>query len=209
MNDPTLREDYLRRLAEPSDIKDELPLLLEYATRYPLVRVLELGVRSGRSTSAFLAAAAQVAGHVWSIDMRPPDVPDRWSQSRYWTFKQANDLDVTPDLEGWPASYHVLFIDTSHTLEHTLAELRRFVPYVLPGGIVLCHDTRLDDADLNGGQEPRVRQALDIFCAEYHLAGQVMPWSNGRVIHPRRQQWAERGGRYGLGVMDAPNGVPL
>jgi predicted O-methyltransferase YrrM len=199
-----LLEDYRARLADPgtetapNDIKDEMPYLLAAAERFTYCRVLELGVRTGRSTSAFLAAAARVGGHVWSVDAAPPTVPDQWTKCGYWTFKQADDLDVTPEIEGWPSSYHVLFIDTSHEYLHTLAELRRFVPYVLAGGVVLCHDTNLPGR--------QVARALDDFCAEYGQLAQVLPWQAG-VHQPRGAlKWTERGGRCGLGVIEAPNG---
>ena len=208
---PTLQDEYLARLRdpgtdrEPNDIRDEMPYLLQAAAGVNGWRVLELGVRSGRSTSAFLAAAAQVRGHVWSVDIAEPQVPAWWRTCGYWTFKQADDLDVTPELEGWPDSYGIVFIDTSHTVTHTLAELRRFVPYVAAGGVVLCHDTRLTDP-ANPLAPPGVAAALDLFCAEYHLAARTLPWSGGKIVKAAPLSWSERGGRYGLGVIEAPNG---
>ena len=201
---PTLLDDYKERLAEPgtpdgpNDIKDEMPYLLGAASGYTAVRVLELGVRSGRSTSAFLAAAARVGGHVWSVDVAVPQVPDRWHGCGYWTFSQADDLDLTPEIQGWPDSYHVLFIDTSHTYDHTLAELRKFVPYVATGGVVLCHDTKLPGR--------YVARALDDFCAEYSALARVLPWLPGVSVPPAEVRWAERGGWCGLGVLERPNG---
>ena len=180
-----LADDYRARLAEPShaegggnDIKDEMPYLLHRATGYQGVRVLEIGVRSGRSTSAFLAAAAQVHG--------------------YWTFKRARSGDVTPELEGWPLSYHVLFVDGDHSTLGALSDLRRYVPYVAAGGVVLCHDTKL------GGGE--VTRALNLFCGEYHLGVRELPWQSGVLCGPQPVSWAERGGHFGLGVIEAPNG---
>jgi predicted O-methyltransferase YrrM len=196
---PTLAQEYQARLREDSGIKDEMPLLLSYAAGYRFCRVLELGVRSGRSTSAFLAAAARTGGHVWSVDLARPAVPAWWAETRFWTFRQADDLNVTPELEGWPVSYHVLFVDTSHLELHTLGELRRFVPYVAPGGVVLCHDTKLP-----GGQ---VAQALDTFCAEYGHIARVLPWQPGLTVTPGPLSWGEEGGRRGLGVIHAPNGL--
>jgi predicted O-methyltransferase YrrM len=200
----TLLEDYTERLRDPgtqiapNDIKDEMPYLIGTASGYSGVRVLELGVRTGRSTSAFLAAAARVGGHVWSVDIDEPDVPHRWAQSGYWTFRQADDMDITPETEGWPASFHVLFIDTSHQRLHTLAELRKFVPYVAPGGVVLCHDTKLP------GRE--VALALDDFCREYSELARALPAAPGRPATPGPVKWMERGGWCGLGVIERPNG---
>jgi cephalosporin hydroxylase len=40
----------------------------------------------------------------------------------------------------WNEDIEHLFIGTSHTYEHTTAELRRFEPYTQSGGIVTLHD---------------------------------------------------------------------
>ena len=190
----TLLAEYQARLAEPShregggnDIKDEMPYLLARAEGYQHVRVLEIGVRSGRSTSAFLAAAARVGGHLWSIDMNPPQVPDWWLECGYWTFTQARSLDVDPRLAWGVDEFDIVFLDGDHSEAGVLAELRKFTPCVAAGGFIGSHDTNLDDPVL-AGQIPGVRQALDLFCAE-----------TGRV-------WHERGGQFGLGVIEAPNG---
>jgi predicted O-methyltransferase YrrM len=226
-----LLEDYRARLAEPShregggnDIKDEMPYLLRRAQRYQGVRVLEIGVRSGRSTSAFLVAAGRslIPGHVWSIDMAVPQVPDQWHRCGYWTFRQARSGDVSPELEGWPAAFDVLFIDGDHSVMGVLGDLRRFVPYVAAGGVVLCHDTKLvnpallpaetsrvfQDGDAyHVGRAREVAQALDLFCAEYHLAARELPWQPGVLHTPKPLAWTERGGQFGLGVLEDPNGA--
>jgi predicted O-methyltransferase YrrM len=206
---PTLLEDYRARLADPgtqnqpNDIKDEMPYLLGAAQAYTGCRVLELGVghagrgTSGRSTSAFLAAAARVGGHVWSVDIAEVDVPQHWHDCGYWTFRLGDDMDVIPEAEGWPSSYHVLFVDTSHEQARTLAVLRRFVPYVAPGWVVLCHDTKLPGR--------QVAKALDDFCSEYSGTARELPWRPG-LFTPGDVKWMERGGWCGLGVIEAPNG---
>lgn len=210
-----LLDHYRARLAEPghdegggNDIKDEMPYLLGRAQAYQGLRVLEVGVRSGRSTSAFLAAAARSmgGGHVYSIDVAEPDVPAEWYSCGYWSFARARSCDVTPELAGWPDSYHVLFIDGDHTLLGVLDDLRRFVPYVAAGGVVLCHDTKLRDPAWPA-EPPAVARALDIFCDAYHLTGRVLPWNPGVVQKlPGPVTWVERGGRFGLGVIESPNG---
>ena len=54
-----LLRELWRRAQHGSDISDHLPRLFELAS-VPHVKVIELGVRSGDSTSAFLAAAQAV-----------------------------------------------------------------------------------------------------------------------------------------------------
>ncbi len=184
----TLAEEYLYRLSLWSDIRAEMPLLHDITLGYPAVKVLELGVRTGNSTVAFLAAAEQASGHVWSVDLDLPHAPgDRWTGSGRWTFLPGDDLKITlPEEEsGVILRPDILFIDTAHTFDHTLAELRRFVPVVAEGGVVLMHDTLLTWAE----REYQVARALDAFCAE-----------TGR-------SWTEISeGRYGLGQILKPNG---
>ena len=179
-----LRAEYEGRWSRPSDMQHYMPLLYETALAYPGVLVTELGVREGNSTSAFLTAAEQAGGHVWSVDIAEPKVPGYWSRvpaadammDRRWDLTVADDM--SDDVEPQPCN--VLFIDTSHEYEHTLAELRKFVPSVLPGGVVLCHDTLNWPGD-------GVKLALDAYCAESGLV------------------WDEiGGGRYGLGRIRIP-----
>jgi len=183
----SLADDYRERAAPWSDIQDCLYRLFNAAVAYPQVRVLELGVRSGVSTSAFLAAAEQVGGHVWSIDIEVPQVPmNQWLASGLWSFDQGDDLNLTVSPGN---KFDVLFIDTSHTYEHTLAELRKFVPMVAPGGTVLMHDTRLEVVEGLGPQPPYpVAKALNEFCQE-----------TGRT-------WTDHDAQYGLGEILKPNG---
>jgi hypothetical protein len=77
-----------------------------------------------------------------------------------------------------------LFIDTSHTVEQTLGELRTYVPRIRPGGVALFHDTEWREPsemlDEPGGW---VKEALDIYCAEAGL------------------EWENRSGSYGMGII--------
>ncbi len=181
----TLHEEYLARLAVWSDIQKQMPLLHAAASRYPRVKVLELGVRTGNSTAAFLAAAEAAGGHVWSADTDPPGADTAsWEASGRWTFTLGDDLHVTPEeAPGVPLRPDVLFIDTSHTYGHTLAELRRFVPSVAAGGVVLLHDTLYTWAE----REYQVARALDAFCAETGRSWAEIsepPYGLGQILEP-------------------------
>lgn len=174
----TFFAEYERRLTiRWTDIQDQLPALYDRARRYDKVRVFELGTRTGESTTAFLAAAEAASGHVWSVDVDPPAVPLEWLQSPLWSFLQADDTSAQAQV--WlPAECDVLFIDTSHDYHHTFEELRLYVPRVAPGGLVLCHDTKLTNPPFD---PLAVARALDDYCAE-----------TGRA-------WLELGGQFGLG----------
>ena len=174
--------DFAQRCAAPSDIRDHLPRLYAEACRYPNVRVLELGVRSGNSTSAFLAAAEEVDGTVHSVDLVFPNVPADYITSPRWFVSTGDDLALEPTLPDCD----VLFVDTSHHLDHTLAELRAFWPHVAPGGVVLLHDTELEHPEQVPADDPPfpVRVAVETFCAEVGATPEFVPGCHGLgVIH--------------------------
>ena len=127
-------------------------------------------------------------GHVWSCDVNnvilDPEGMAPWQGVPQWTFTCGDDMDATVQ-SLLPARCDVLFIDSSHEYEHTLAELRAYVPRVAKGGIVLMHDTNLrtwPGYDWRGDIPP-VQQALNEYCAEAALSWENMP------------------GVYGLGVI--------
>lgn len=182
-----LRTEYESRVGQWSDIQGHLPTLHDTVLSYPEARVLELGVRWGTSTACLLAAAEQAGGHVWSVDVAVPAVPDWWEGTGLWTLTVGDDL-APPVLAAQPTEVDVLFLDTDHVYGHTLAELAAYVPRVVPGGTVLCHDTELgrpEDAPADGPEFP-VARALDDFCAERGLS------------------WSNQSGSYGLGVIRIP-----
>ena len=183
----TVHQGYLDRLSKWSDIQEYLPLLRSIAMSYPGVRVLELGSRAGNSTLAFLAAAVATRGHVTSVDI--DNVLDgdlgMWASIPEWTFIHGDDMD--PQVQDLlPQEVDVLFIDTSHLYDHTLAELESYMPRVVPGGIALFHDTRWMpgcNGDKWDGTLPPVGRALEDYCAATGM------------------KWTEIPEGYGLGIL--------
>ena len=181
----SLHQACLERMNRWSDIQEYLPFLYNITRSYPGVRVLELGSRKGNSTLAFLAGAEESGGHVWSCDIddiaKDPDGMLPYAGSSLWTFIHGDDMN--PGVQGkLPRDVDVLFIDTSHEYEHTVAELEIFMPRVAPHGIALFHDTRFVFADWDGSSLPPVGQALDEYCKK-----------EGKT-------WMDFPGQYGLGV---------
>ena len=182
---PDLAEEYQRRCLADSDIREYLPLLHGYARLYPGVRVLEVGVRSGNSTVAFLLAAQASGGHVWSVDIE--DVRDRpegigpWQDHPAWTFTRGDSTHPAVTRKQ-PHQIDVLFLDGDHGRQKVLDELAAYFPRVQPGGVALLHDTRIRWPGEPAGTWP-VTRALDEFCEQQGL------------------RWAELPGAYGLGVI--------
>lgn len=186
-----LSNEYEWRKGVASDIVDHLPRLHAEASR-PGVKVIELGVRSGNSTSAFLAAAEANDGHVWSVDTDWAPLPDDWYRCGLWTYTIGNDLDPHV-IAACPDDCDVLFIDTSHHYHHTLAELATWVPKVKPGGVVLLHDTELDAPYAAPVEDP----AFPVAEAIRDYVG----------AHGLKVEWVE--GCYGLGVIHVGDGGGL
>ena len=163
----TVYEGYLDRLSRWSDIYEHLPLLHDVAISRPGVRVLELGSRTGNSTLAFLSGAVAARGHVTSVDIAPlNDQMRMWAAIPEWTFIHGDDMD--PQVQDrLPAEVDILFIDTSHEYLHTVKELEAYVPRVVPGGMVLLHDTLFLFArpgEKWDGTPPPVGQAVEDYC---------------------------------------------
>lgn len=196
--DPAVRlgEDFAFRLAQQSDISDHLQFMHDTVLKYRAPVVIEMGVRTGNSTCALLYATLKADGQMWSADISESQVPDYWHEFPSWHFLQGDS--VSPEVLKWmPKRADVVFMDTSHTFEQQLAELREYVPRVKPGGTVLIHDTQCVPADnfesdsfiAMAEPEGPVADALDAFCEESGLS-----WANRHSDPPF----------YGMGVIEIP-----
>lgn len=169
-------DEYRRRRDEPSDIWEHLPTLYAHVVAENARVVVELGVRSGNSTAALLAAVELTGGHLWSVDIDTQ--PAGFDNHPQWTFIQGNDLATADQL---PATIDVLFIDTSHHYEHTLAELRLYGPR---SRWIVLHDTELEHPD-GAPRRPSfpVKKAIECWSLDV-----------GR-------RWTNRTNCYGLGII--------
>lgn len=188
-----LRQEFKNRLVLHSDIIDHLQFMHDTVLKYTAPVVIEMGVRTGNSTCALLTGAIEKQGELWSADINEPQVLADWLKIPAWHFMQGDS--VSPKVLDWmPKQADVVFMDTSHTFEQQLAELRAYVPRVKPGGTVLVHDTQcvpLDNFESDSfypTPEPEgpVTDALNAFCKETGLT-----WEN-RKSDPLL---------YGMGVM--------
>ena len=144
-------------------------------------RVFEFGVRYGASTIAFLHALYN-GGLLYSVDCSFPvtDVEtgiDLLSSQGplgcvpYWVFMLGYDTSHMI-YDALPTRCDVLFIDTNHVYEETLAELEKWSSRVRVGGRILLHDTFIEYTGNDPKPEPTqwpVRKAVEEFCAKYSL----------------------------------------
>ena len=176
-----LLSDYDARCAGGSDIVGHLPYLYQRALATDGYLV-ELGVRSGESTCAFLAAlAASDTGFLYSVDIDNPR----------WYFVQGDDMILAQADGVLPDEVDLLFIDSSHQYQHTYDELNLYGARVEDGGVILLHDTDLEVAPGSVRDEDKdfpVRRAVQEWCREHGLTPEF------------REGW------HGLGVIEVNRG---
>jgi predicted O-methyltransferase YrrM len=181
-----LNEQYERLcLNTLSDIYEFLPVFTTTALAYENPCIIELGVRAGVSTIAWLNAVNKHGGYLYSVDGAAPCLDDdgtdllgeymfgevtKASALHYWTFLQGWDN------EDWvqaclPFECDILFIDTNHTYEMTTDELETYYPRVRPDGRILLHDTNIETTGNASTPQPPypVRTAVEDFCARENL----------------------------------------
>jgi O-methyltransferase len=121
----------------------QLSALALLVTEFGLRQIVELGVRQGHSTVALLEAARGVGGRVWSIDVEPcrqaRQAIEAMGLADHWTFLQRDAL-VLEETEI-PRPIDLLFLDTVPLYSQTLAELRKFMPYLRAGSWMALHAT--------------------------------------------------------------------
>ena len=113
--------------------------------------IIELGVRTARSTFPFLFAANLVDADVVSVDLNSinPDFnfPDHWKSG--WSFHQKDAIKfLEEDLPGIMESDKVsmsgkskiFYIDDWHSYEHVAKEINLISEFATPSDLIVLHD---------------------------------------------------------------------
>jgi cephalosporin hydroxylase len=138
--------DVQRRSRAPTDISDHLERLFIEAMQVSPDTIVECGVRGGESTFVFERVARLTDADVVSVDIEETSYETDYDD---WRFVQSDDIDFAREFEGWcdangiDAAIDVLFVDTSHRYEHTLAEIDAWFPHLADEAVVLFHDTNM------------------------------------------------------------------
>ena len=115
------------------DIYEHLPVMQKICMDIEAENILELGVRTGNSTRAFIEVADIIDSQVYGVDIEDCS----WvSDSPRFHFTKCDSLEYVPDFIP-----SLVFIDTSHKYHQTLLELRRYVPLLPTAGVIMLHDT--------------------------------------------------------------------
>ena len=201
----SLDDLYGRCVRTPSDIWEHLPTLVRNVEELDAIRVIELGVRHGVSTIAWLYAlrgkGERGEAHLWSVDCSfptpGPEMPDvnlldpqgPLGVIPWWTFILGYDnwpavIEALPD--PWaPAEegaqvltegrVDIVFIDTQHTYEQTKLEIELYRPFVRPGGRMIFHDTAIVETGNAVTPQPPYPVRTAI---EGYVAAHGLSWTN-------------------------------
>lgn len=135
---------------------------------------VELGTYLGRSCSVLCYVAASRGKIPTSIDNYQYRLT--CNENRAWKSISAFGLNanlVRADSRNVPdgiKNVSALFIDSTHTKEHFSAEAKAWLPHVLSGGVVICHD-------YSSQEWPEMRPVIDATFQHWHRIGTA-----GRMI---------------------------
>jgi predicted O-methyltransferase YrrM len=194
-----------------TDISDHLNFLHFVLNSISPMEILELGTRGGESTRVLEQYCRQQNIKGRSIDLA--ESPIWLTSSNHWHHYKGDDLILGQNILNtrlWPDGQKFddldfIFLDTSHLYQHTLDELRIFVPLLKDGGYIALHDTNLFSGPsrkisgkINVGWNNKrgVSRALeDFFDIEFQektfhsftTHGKIrhlihLPWSNGMTV---------------------------
>lgn len=157
-----------------SDIQGHLDTFVDLVVDNGYRKILELGVRHGTSTAAWLWAAEQTDGHVWSVDI---EELVKFDTDR-WTFLLGDDWDPTvAETLAIVAPFDVIFVDTSHEHTHTIHEIGVFLPMLANGGTMVFHDTAVERFDHHRTYQPPYPVRLAVESLLTHLDYSEIPYS--------------------------------
>jgi hypothetical protein len=139
-------DEIVERSRLNTDISDHLPtLFLESLALCPSL-VVELGVRGGESTFVLERVAEMFGSTLVSVDMEDCSHVSTYSA---WHFAKSDDIAFAGQFPGWCRErgiqplIDILLIDTSHQFNHTLQELRCWVPFLSGRCKLFMHDTNM------------------------------------------------------------------
>lgn len=154
----TIEQLYTERCNRPKennhpDIFEHLPVLRKYAEQ--VTTIAEIGVRTGNSTTAFLAGLQKHGGHLYSFDIAkqqffPPCVARvGWM---YFMEDTTKPECIVPKVE-------LFFIDGCHRYDAVKADLRHAA---LATRFLIMHDTNEErDANFGDGVVRAMEEFMD------------------------------------------------
>lgn len=137
-----------RARTKKTDISDHLETLFVESLNIESKLIVELGVGDGESTYVLERVA-----NLWTAKLVSVDIEDRAEVSTFKdrTFVLQDDISFAAEFPQWCKNrgiepvIDILFVDTSHLYDHTVAEIRSWFPYLAPRCKVFFHDTNMGE----------------------------------------------------------------
>jgi cephalosporin hydroxylase len=131
-----------------TDISDHLETLFVECLNIESKLIVELGVGDGESTFVLERVA-----NLWGAKLVSVDIVDCQKVSTFKDriFIKKDDIAFAAEFPGWCRERNivpvidVLFIDTSHLYDHTVAEIKAWFPYLALRTKVFFHDTNMSE----------------------------------------------------------------
>jgi predicted O-methyltransferase YrrM len=157
-----LKDNVIELSKITTDINEHLITMMNLVVERNAKKVVELGVRGGVSTQAWLGGVSQTGGFLNSYDIQnllPLDGPRNTTiierlgnlsdYKSIWNFEIGSSLEVhsryTYDC------IDILFIDTDHTAKQLYEELTLWHSKVKEDGIIVMHDVTVPNIDMRQG----------------------------------------------------------
>lgn len=143
--------------------------------------ILEIGVGPESVSGVTFIHALGYGGHLVSVDVDPKLPQQKYrdlavAKGVAWSVVHGDSLDEATQVPLQPGSVDVLYIDGNHEARYAEGDLRKYLPYLRPGGYLLIDDF----PPLQGVGEGRV--AIEAQVGYFlHLAHNA-PAGNGRLI---------------------------
>lgn len=137
-----------RTQKKKTDISDHLETLFVESLNIESRLIVELGVGDGESTYVLERIA-----NLWGAKLVSVDIEDRREVSSFKdrTFVQKDDIAFAAEFTNWCKQRNIeplidiLFIDTSHLYDHTVAEINSWFPFLAKRAKVFFHDTNMSE----------------------------------------------------------------
>ena len=101
------------------------------------IKILELGVQTGRSTLKFLDLCKVNNGHLYSVDINDCS---NVSKDKNWKFIQSRDDNLELIKREIPDRLDVIFIDTTHEANHVERVIYNYYDLLKKGGYLFIDD---------------------------------------------------------------------
>ena len=166
-------------LRNEKDIDEHLMTLFSLVLSLKPKRIVELGVRTARSTLAFLIASQYTNSSLTSVDiddMKPDFIfPDEVKGN--WQFIKKDALQFLERdfqilmADRKPEEPLIVYIDDWHDGIHVQKEIELVKDYVLPGDLIILHDL------MYGNSQPHYKSEQDPTDKQWGNGGPYEPIS--------------------------------